>query len=167
MILSRNMLLYGTNVPPPVQVRLRAGPLSLIYEDGGLRYIRLGEREVARRIYIAVRDQHWVTVPHRITDLRLKDHADSFHITFEALHQEREIDFLWRGIITGGSDGTIRFEMNGIAHSTFLKNRIGICVLYPIHECAGQPCVIEHADGSLEDGIFTQEIAPHQPFSEI
>ena len=56
-------LLSGTDKPEPPQVRLRAGPLSLFYDNGDLRYIRLGEYEVIRRIYAAVRDRNWRTIP--------------------------------------------------------------------------------------------------------
>jgi len=41
-----NILRYGAEAPLPEAIPLRAGPLSLIYENGDLRYICLGEREV-------------------------------------------------------------------------------------------------------------------------
>ena len=42
---------------------LRAGPLRMLYDNGGLRYIKWGEREILRRIYIALRDRNWETIP--------------------------------------------------------------------------------------------------------
>jgi hypothetical protein len=48
---------YGSPGPLPAPRPLRAGPLSLRYETGDLRYLRLGELEVIRRIYVAVRDR--------------------------------------------------------------------------------------------------------------
>ena len=59
-----------------------------------------------------------------------------------------------------------RFSMDGTAHSTYLRNRIGFCVLHPM-SCAGKDCVVEHVDGSLTQGVFPAEIAPHQPFRDI
>ena len=50
--------------------------------------------------------------------------------------------------------------MDGVARSTFLRNRIGFCVLHPIHECAGAACRIEHVDGTVETTRFPQYIAP-------
>ncbi len=46
----------------PEQRVLRAGPLTMLYENGDLRYIRLGEHEIVRRLYVAVRDRNWGTV---------------------------------------------------------------------------------------------------------
>ena len=33
--------------------------------------------------------------------------------------------------------------------------------------CAGKPCVVEKADGTVEETRFPAEIAPHQPFLEV
>ena len=43
---------------------LRAGPLSMMFEPelAFLRYIRLGNREILRGIYAAVRDGVWGTI---------------------------------------------------------------------------------------------------------
>ena len=45
-------------VAPSGRRVLRAGPLSVIFDAGDLRYIKLGEREVIRRIYAAVRNSN-------------------------------------------------------------------------------------------------------------
>ncbi len=57
-MLSQNALYYGKEDLLPEQIRLRAGPLSLIYEQGDLRYIKLGDREVLRWVYVAIRDHN-------------------------------------------------------------------------------------------------------------
>ncbi len=96
------------------EFELRAGPLSMRFENGGLRYVRLGRYEVLRRVYVAV-----------------------------------------------------VFSFDGVARSTFHRNRIGFCVLHPISECAGRPCEVFHTNGETEQGLFPAEIAPHQPFKDI
>jgi hypothetical protein len=146
---------------------LRAGPLALEYEGGDLRYIALGDREVLRRVYVAVRDRNWGTVPPRRGDERLEVRDDSFRITYHAEHIEGNIDFRWRAEILGEADGTIRYRMNGRAHSTFLRNRIGFCILHPIRECAGADCRVELADGTWIASRFPREIAPEAPFREL
>lgn len=45
---------------------LQSGLLSCVYEHGNLRYIKLGEVEVVRMMYTAVRDEHWHTIPYTI-----------------------------------------------------------------------------------------------------
>ncbi|MBA3440504.1 MAG: hypothetical protein H0T92_11605 [Pyrinomonadaceae bacterium] len=166
--LPLTVLYHGTDQPLPEQRMLQAGPLSLIFEDGSVRYIRLGEREILRRVYVAVRDHNWDIVVPLISDLRIESDDESFHITYEAEHKLREVEFRWRGTIKGDAQGTVTFTMEGKALSTFLRNRIGFCVLHPIEGCAGRPCIIESADdGAAVEGRFPQYISPHQPFTNI
>jgi hypothetical protein len=163
---SKYVLYNGRDATPPVPVPLRAGPLSLIYLDGDLRTLRLGEREVIRRIYVAVRDPNWGTVPGTITNLTMDAQERTFHITYDVSHHQGPIDFTWHGDLHGREDGTITFAMDGVAHSTFRKNRIGFCVLHPM-ACAGEPCRVIHTDGTETQGRFPRQIAPHQPFENI
>jgi hypothetical protein len=165
--MTKNVLYYGREEPLPEQVPLRAGPLSLLCEDGDLRYIRLGEQEIVRRIYAAVRDRNWGTVPQRLSKIDMEVAHDWFRILYEVENQQGEIDFFWKGTITGDAQGTISFTMEGEARSTFWRNRIGFCVLHPIRECPGQPCRVEKADGTVEDGCFPRHISPHQPFKDM
>ena len=81
--------------------------------------------------------------------------------------RQAEIDFQWRGEITGTADGTVDYRMEGIARSTFLRNRIGFCVLHPSGACAGAVCTIEHVDGSSRQTAFPQDISPSQPFFDV
>ncbi|MGD9714860.1 MAG: hypothetical protein AB7V46_22785, partial [Thermomicrobiales bacterium] len=50
---------YGSNTPLPARRTLYAGPLSAVLEGGDLRYVRLGDVEIVRRLYIAIRDRNW------------------------------------------------------------------------------------------------------------
>ena len=158
---------YGAGEKPEEPAVLSAGPFTLIFAGGDLRYVRLGETEVVRRMYVAVRDRNWRTITGQIRNLTLDRSADSFSIRYEMRHQDGEVGFVWSAQITGEASGRIRFEMAGRALSTFLTNRTGFCVLHPSVPCAGQPCTIEHADGSVEGGVFPKTIAPHQPFKGI
>jgi hypothetical protein len=167
--LPRNVILYGRESDLPQPIPLRAGPLSLIFEAGDLRYIRLGTYEIVRRIYVAVRDHNWATIPMQISDLKIDSADDRFSITYSADHQEREIDFHWDATIQGTSDGQISFSMQGQARSTFQRNRIGFCVLHP-PECAGASCRIVQEFGDIVEKPFPPLIAPapkDDPFQEI
>lgn len=159
MKLSRYILYYGQDQPPPRQVPLRAGPLSLVYEAGDLRYIRLGDQEILRRVYVAVRDRNWGTVTPVLSNVQIEAGADSFRISYDVENKQDGIDFFWRGTITGGADGAISFSMDGEARSTFSRNRLGFCVLHPLG-CAGLRAWVEHVDGAVEETAFPQYIAP-------
>lgn len=165
--LSENILLSGQTALPAATLSLRAGPLTLLFVDGDLRRIKLGEREVVRRVYVALRDCYWRTVLPIISKLQIEQASNSFAISYDARHQQGEIDFAWHAHITGDARGRLVWTMEGAARSDFQTNRVGLCVLHPIHECAGAPCLVEHTDGSLTQGRFPDHIAPHQPFFDL
>lgn len=159
---AKTVLYYGKDEPLPERIDLRAGPLSMVYENGDLRYIKLGPHEVLRRIYVAVRDQNWGTIPPVFSNIQMEIQADAFRISYTAVHQRDEIDFAWQGTLIGGSDGSLTFGMQGEARSTFMKNRIGFCVLHPA-SCADAPCVVEHVDGTSSKAPLPRYIVASQP----
>jgi hypothetical protein len=168
-MLTQNVLYYGKDDPLPERIPLRAGPLTLFYEAGDLRYIKLGDREIIRRIYTAVRDRNWGTVAPVFSNFQIESGPDSFRITYDVHNQQNEIDFAWCGEILGQADGSIRFTMDGTAHTTFMRNRIGFCVLHP-SDIAGTAARVWHVDGSEEAAHLPETIVatqPVQPFAEL
>ena len=166
-ILRSQLLLHGSARPLPERLPLRAGPFALVFEAGDLRYVKLGGREVIRRIYAAVRDRNWGTVPSVISNLELQIADQSFRITYTSTHRQNEIHFVWQAGITGHADGTIHFTFDGEAKSTFLRNRIGFCVLHPIRECAGAQCRATHPGGAGRDLRFPDVVAAEQPVTGL
>jgi D-apionolactonase len=148
---------------------LNSGPLSMLFdtETAFVRYVRLGGIEIVRTIFPAVRDHNWDTVPFAIDDFRLDQSSDSFHIAFTAKCHHHTVGFEWNTKILGDSAGQIQYAFSGTATSDFQRNRIGLCVLHPIKECAGRSCIIEHVDGSRTEGMFPRLVAPFQPFVDI
>jgi len=153
---------FGTETPLPQRRQIRAGVFDMLLEDGMLRYIRYGDTEVVRGIYAAVRDKDWGTLEPRFLNYEVVHDDHSFTVRFTAEHQEADVDFIWQGVIEGTADSTIRFSMNGEVRSSFLKNRIGFCVLHPI-QLAGKETVVK-TEGGWREGAFPAEISPHQPF---
>lgn len=145
---------------------LHAGPLSLLLDGPDLRSIRFGEREVLRRIYAAVRDRDWGTVPGSVHNLDVRRDEKGFRVSFECRHQRDEIDFRWRAHLTGTPAGEIDCLLDGEAHSTFWRNRIGWCVHHPLRGVAGQPCWVETATGRRQ-ASFPALVEPHQPFLDL
>ena len=157
--LPLRVLYYGKDEPLPEQTQLRAGPLSMIFEAGDLRYIRFGDHEILRRVYVAVRDQNWDTILPQLSNVQIEQEGDAFRITYDVANKAADVDFFWQGTIAGDADGTITFSMDGEARSTFRRNRIGFCVLHPMG-CAGVPCRIEKVDGTIEESAYPVAIAP-------
>jgi len=148
---------------------LQAGPLKLQFDtaSGAVRTICLGEHEVLHGIYVAVRDRNWATVIPVLSALTHQDAEGGFSVSFTADCRQDPIHFVWTGQLTGRSDGTLQFAMKGQAQKSFLRNRIGFCVLHPIGPCAGLPCVVERTDGTVEHSRFPSSIASHQPFLNL
>ncbi len=158
---------YGSNETLPERRTLRAGPLTAELEYADLRYVKIGDVEIVRRLYVAVRDRNWGTVEPVFTKFEVDDRGDSFRIDIEAEHVDAEsgVDFTWSGVIEGTPEGTIRYEMDGSPRAAFFKNRIGFCVLHP-SELAGAPAWTDTPDGRVES-VFPELIAPHQPFLDM
>jgi hypothetical protein len=161
-MLPRTVLYYGKDEPLPERIELHAGPVSLFYEQGDLRYVRWGDQEILRRVYVAIRDSNWRTIPNRLSGVSIENAEDSFRITYQVENRLGDIDFAWKAEITGSPDGVIRFLMDGQARATFLRNRIGFCVLHPA-ACAGKACRVGHTDGTQDQTIFPLDISADQP----
>ncbi len=168
-MLPESVVRQGSDKAPPRRMELRAGPLAMVFEPekGFLRYVRLGEREVLRGIYAAVRDHNWGTIEPELSNLHQESSADSFRITFEMTCAAGEVDFVWKGSLTGQPDGTVEYRFKGVARSAFKRNRIGFCILHPIGPCAGNPCTINKVDGTSERGVFPKYISSDQPFMDL
>ncbi len=132
-----------------------------------LRYLKVGDTEILRGIYAAVRDSTWLTVLPAVTGIELTERSGGFQLTFVADCIDGPIAFRWRGLIEGSAAGSLRFSFDGEALTTFRRNRIGFCVLHPMAECAGQPYTAELSSGRTVIGQFPDHISPHQPVMDL
>src|SRR5688572_24481533 len=156
---------YGQNEPLPRRHDLRAGPLTAVLEGGDLRYVKLGGETVVLRLYAAIRDRNWNTIEPRFLSYELERGDDEFSVRFVAENVSNDVDFEWQGSITGTPDGVITATMDGAARKSFLRNRIGWCVLHPM-ELAGVEATVETPNGTVKDA-FPDLISPHQPFIDM
>jgi hypothetical protein len=149
-------------------LHLATNELTCIFETdtGFLRKIARGETEIVRAIYAAVRDENWNTVEPSIEVLSVHIEENEFQVDFYVLCQSAGICFCWSGSIEAHGP-KLTFTFQGEARSTFRKNRIGFCVLHPIRECAGLPCLIQDTGGKWSEALFPEYISPHQPFRDF
>jgi hypothetical protein len=158
---DRNWLLHGTPEPPAELRTLRAGPVTVLLDGIDLRYLRIGSTELVRRVYTAVRDVDWDTISAEVSELRVEESEDGFRVEFDARHARREVDFSWRGTITGDGEGRIEYEFDGRAEEVCPYSRIGICIHHPWRETAGARFIAHTPDGevsgSFPDLIGAQE----------
>ncbi len=163
----KELLWYGKETSPEKSKLLHAGPLNVIYQNGKLRKITVGDHEILRMIYIALRDHNWATIIPVIGEERIEEQKDGFKISYRSLFKEGLIHLLANVTITGESWGRITFEFVGEVLSEFRTNRTGFCVLHPITGCAGNPCTVTHVNGKKQVLSFPEHISPHQPMKRI
>lgn len=165
--MQTTLLTHGSLNALPKSTNVTAGALTMLYEQGFLRYIRKGTTEVVRMINHTLRDQNWNTIPLEITSEKIESSVDSFVIEYDARCKNGVVDFQWKCRIQGNADSTINFSIAGTALSTFSRNRIGLTVLHPIETCSGKDCHITHPDGTIKTERFPVLIDPVQPFFDI
>jgi len=144
------------------------GKLSLLYENGFIRYIRAGEVEVVRSIYFALRDSNWVTAAIVRSDERISVTSKRFDISYTAINtvDDKEV-FKWHVKIAGSESGEVEFSVDGEALAMYNRNRAGICVLHPIRETREKPLHVTRPDGTAYESKFPSIINPYQPFFDI
>src|SRR3954470_18571115 len=103
--LSRNIKLTGTESVDPKSRTLRAGPLSVEFGNGALRYIRVGDVEVIRAIAFLVRDKNWGTFAPEISALKLSQRKDGFAIRYKARCGDAQAAIVYDAAITCNAAG--------------------------------------------------------------
>jgi D-apionolactonase len=142
---------------------VRAGDVELELDGVDLRYLRVGDTELVRRVYAAVRDHNWTTLPGELVEpVSLTEDAGGTHATFALRHVGEEIDLTWYGTLDARPDGTVELGFVGRAARAFRYNRIGFCVLHPIAGFAGQRYRGASPAGAVA-GVLPELVEP-QPF---
>jgi hypothetical protein len=159
--------LYGTEVPDVQGQTLRAGELSVVFENGALRYIRLGQTEVLRAIAFLVRDENWGTYAPAIDNLKIDQSESGFTVSYKATCSSANASIEYETQIIGKADGSLVFEAQAMPKADFLTNRTGFVVLHPLKGVAGCPLKVKHVDGRQVDSQFPAIIDPDCPFREI
>jgi D-apionolactonase len=141
--------LHGSATPPVVPRQLRAGPIAGLFDGSDFRRAKLDGIEVVRRIYAAVRDVNWDTVPLERSREIVEAVEQAFKISYQARYLREELDLTAEVTIEGLVDGTLRFSFQGTANADFPYCRIGICVLHP-PEAAGRAYRAETPAGAIQ-----------------
>ncbi|MFT4041167.1 MAG: hypothetical protein QM692_23500, partial [Thermomicrobiales bacterium] len=152
-------LWYGRDEPPVEAVPLRAGPVTAELVGRDLRRVRYGGLEIAQRVYIAIRDRNWDTVPGVLSDLTVEQGEDAFAVRFTVTHRRAEVDLSWQGEILGQADGTISYAMDCTVHKDLDYKLIGLNVHHGMREFVGRPYEGDSPAGPVA-GVFTSEIFP-------
>ena len=163
----RAIALFGTDEPVSASKTLRAGSLTVEFDNGALRYVKVGGKEAIRNIAFVVRDKDWGTYNPVLENLKIGQGPNSFEISFDAVCKDASQELHYSAKIKGMSDGTLVFEGVGRAITDFLTNRTGFVVLHPVDGVAGCPVDVERVDGLIESTAFPELIDPMCPFQDL
>jgi hypothetical protein len=163
----RAIRLLGTEQPNAVGRILTAGPISVEFDDGQLRYLRVGDVEVLRAISFLVRDENWGTYNPVISGLRVDQRGDGFSVQYHAVCRRPGQEISFDASIEGKGDGSLTFTATAIPRTEFLTARTGFVVLHPLKGVVGNAVEVEHVDGRIEHVRFPELVDPVQPFLNI
>jgi D-apionolactonase len=160
-MLTDPRLLTGRPNALPEPTVLHAGPVTALLDGADLRHVRLRDIELVQRVYIALRDAPWNTIPAVFSNVQMDRAADRFRVTFDAHHAFEAIDFAWRGVIDGSPDGTIRYEMDGTCRAVFRYSKIGFNVHHALDRSVGHAYRARTEHGELR-GVLPPAIEPQR-----
>ncbi len=164
---SSAIALCGTEQPDVPGRVLKAGPLSVEFDDGQLRYLKVNGVEVLRAIGFLIRDKDWGTATPAISHLKIDQRADSFSVFFHADIRVGDQQLAYDAKIEGAKDGGLEFTGTALPRTDFLTARTGFVVLHPLKGVAGHPVDIEHVDGRKVKSNFPELVNPIQPVLDI
>lgn len=160
-MVARHALWNGRPEAPTRWPVLHAGPVTAVLDGTDLRTIRVGGVELVQRIYMALRDAPWNTIPGVTADWVVAAGPDSFRVTFKASHRHDDIAFDWAGVITGSPDGIIRYELDGVCRGVFQYSKIGFNVHHALDGTIGRPYRAQTEVGELR-GVLPRDIDPQR-----
>ncbi len=164
---SRAIALCGTEQPDVPGRTLKAGPLTVEFENGQLRYLKVNGVEVLRVVGFLIRDKNWGTATPAISNLKIDQRADGFSLSFHAEIRIESQQLSYDAKIEGAKDGNLEFAATALPKTDFLTARTGFVVLHPLKGVAGFPVDIEHVDGRKVRSKFPELVNPIQPVLDI
>ncbi len=136
---------------------VRIGDLEFFLDGADLRYVRLGGREIIRRLHVAVRDLSWATIPGKLSR-EISDDDGTFRLTWASNHLPFGVPVACTGSIEVSESG-LALAVHYRALGPVVYNRIGICVLHPLVQ-AGCPVEFETPEGHHISDSFPVSVAP-------
>lgn len=159
MIVSSYRLRRGDDRPVPPPVVLVAGDLRAELDGCDLRSVTWGGTEVLQRLYMAVRDAPWNTVPGELSDRTVYQSPSEFRVTWRQRHRDEQIDVAWEGLVHGTVDGSLVYEMTATAGRPFRHSKIGLNMHHAPAAYLGR-CYRAQTRAGIVKGVFPELIAP-------
>jgi D-apionolactonase len=156
---SANLAQRGQVAAEPPVVELVAGALCVELAGTDVQAIRFRGSEVVQRIYMAVRDVPWNTIPGTVLEREIVQGDGRFRATFRQLHVHDDIDVEWSGAIEGTAAGELSYEMRALAKRDFRYSKIGLNIHHGLAEYRGRSFRARTDAGEVV-GRLSEDIEP-------
>jgi len=162
---SVRVALYGTDEALPSEMTLRAGPLLMTLRGCHVVGLMLAGHEVWHGVTFLYRDPDWGTPEPVLQRITQDVEGEGFALRLEGyIPTHPIIDLLLT--LQGDVQGTVRMQARAVPRGDVLANRIGLCLMVPMH-AVGQALEVAHADGRLSRSVFPEHVPPWPPFTGI
>lgn len=141
------------------EIPIAAGGLAAVFRAGDLFDVSWNGVEVVQRLYVAVRDEAWNTIPAVLTDVAVTADGDTATVAFTAEHRHGAIHFRWQGAIRLEASGRLDYRMHGRALTAFGYCKIGFNIHHGLAAHAGRRFRCRTATG-IHEGEFAPDIQP-------
>ena len=157
--------LYGTDEALPLEVVLRAGPLSMTLRGSYIVNLEVAGSEVWHGVTFLYRDPDWGTPEPVFQHIVHEVKGESFSLLLEGyIPTEPVIDL--QLTLQGDSHGTVNLQARAVPRGDLLANRIGLCLLHPMH-AMGLALEVKHVDGRISRSTFPEQVPPWPPFTGV
>ncbi len=116
-------------------------------------------QEVVQRIYVAIRDDNWRTVPLQIQHRDITQTDNGFSVVCALVSDDPLLRYRARLELLGSAAGRLHVDFSGVAESSFQRMRLGLCILHPQH-LSGTPLTIGHDQTATEQRSLPTALEP-------
>ena len=118
--ISRAIALCGTEQPDVPGRMLKAGPMSVEFDNGQLRYLKVSGVEVLRAVGFLVRDENWGTYTPEISESEDRPaRRRLFGVLPRRMQPGRDQEIAYDAKIEGTPDGNLEFDRHRRAEDRF------------------------------------------------
>ena len=157
--------LYGTDEALAPEMRLRAGPFSMTLRGGCIVDLKVAGCEVWHGVTFVYRDPDWGTPEPVFERVVHAVEGEGFSLQLEGyIPTQPAIDLLLT--LHGDSQGIVKLQARAVPRGDILTNRIGLCLLHPMHAMGGA-LEVEHVDGRISRSTFPEQVPPWPPFTGV
>jgi D-apionolactonase len=132
---------------------LVAGPVRCVLDGADIRDLRVGEQRVLTRLYIAVRDEVWNTIPFKCETTDLQTGAEGFKVDLSCAVDQPPIRAEWVITIGGSAAGEFSYAIRGQALANYRFAKLGLNLHHPLPENLGAAYVARRGDKVLTGKI--------------